>query len=231
MYIFSVHSNYARLWISGWLWMEELNSNAWLTQNQETLRSDRAPLQEFNQENRSGTTKVSYNLDSHWILLRGWKVDITPHKSPLLHVFYYYEIPVLCVSVQFSSVTQSCLTLCNPMDCSTPGFPVHSQVPCSNWCPSSWWCHPTMSSSVIPFSSCLQSFPASGSFPMNQFFASGGQSIGVSASVSVLPMNIQDWFPLGWTGWISLHFKGLSKVLSNTTESNSHIHTWLLEKP
>ena len=128
MYIFSVHSNYARLWISGWLWMEELNSNAWLTQNQETLRSDRAPLQEFNHENRSGTTKVSYNLDSHWILLRGWKVDVTPHKSPLLHVFYYYEIPVLCVSVQFSSVTQSCLTLCNPMDCSTPGSPVHHQL-------------------------------------------------------------------------------------------------------
>ena len=128
MYIFSVHSNYARLWISGWLWMEELNSNAWLTQNQETLRSDRAPLQEFNHENRSETTKVSYNLDSHWILLRGWKVDVTPHKSPLLHVFYYYEIPVLCVSVQFSSVTQSCLTLCNPMDCSTPGSPVHHQL-------------------------------------------------------------------------------------------------------
>ena len=79
------------------------------------------------------------------------------------------------------------------------------------------WCHPIISSSVIPFSSCLQSFLASGSFPMSQLFASGGQSTGVSASASVLPMNIQDWFPLGWTGWISLLFKGLSRVFSNTT--------------
>ena len=88
-------------------------------------------------------------------------------------------------SVQF---TQSCLTLCNPMDGSTPGYPVHCQVPCSNSCPSSWWCHSTMSSPVVPFCSCLQSFPASGSFPMNQFFTSGGQSIGVSASV-ISPSN------------------------------------------
>ena len=87
----------------------------------------------------------------------------------------------------------------------------------SNSCPSSWWCHPTISSSVIPFSSCLQSFPASGSFLRSQFFASGGQSIGVSASESVLPMNIQDWFPLGWTGWISLQSKGLWRFFSNTT--------------
>ena len=86
---------------------------------------------------------------------------------------------------------------------------------CSNSCPLSQWCHPTISTSVIPFSSHLQSFPASGSFPMSQFFASGGQSIGVSASASVLPMNIQDWFPLGWTGWISLQSKGLSRVFSN----------------
>ena len=122
--------------------------------------------------------------------------------------------------IQFSSVTQSCPTLCDPMDCSMPGFP-----PCpspspgvhSNSCPSSQWCHPTISSSVIPFSSCLQSFPASGSFPTSQFFISCGQSIRVSASPSVLPMNIQDWFPLGWTGWISLQSKGLSRVFSNTT--------------
>ena len=87
----------------------------------------------------------------------------------------------------------------------------------SNSCPSSQWCHPIISSSVIPFSSCLQSFPASGSFPMSQFFTSGGQSIGVSASASVPPVNIQDWFPLGWTAWISLQFKGLLRVFSNTT--------------
>ena len=147
--------------------------------------------------------------------------------------------------VQFSSVTQSCLTL--PLrGLQHSRLPCPSPTPgaCSNSCLLSRWCHPTISSFVIPFSSCLQSFPASGSFPMSQFFASGGQSIGVSASASVLPMNIQDWFPLGWTGWISSQSKGLSSVFSNTTVqkhqifgtqlslwSNSHIHTWLLEKP
>ena len=109
------------------------------------------------------------------------------------------------------SVTQLCLTLCTTMVCSTPGFPV------SNSCPSTWWCHPAISSSVFPFSSCLHSFPASGSFLMRQFFPLDGQSIGVSASTSVLPMNTQDWSLLGWTGWISLQSKGLSRVFSNTT--------------
>ena len=90
----------------------------------------------------------------------------------------------------------------------------------SNSCPSHWWCHPTVSASV-PFSPRLQSFPASGSFQISQLFASGGQSIGVSASTSVLPMNIQDWFPLRWTGWISLLSKGLSRVFSNTTQFKS----------
>ena len=88
---------------------------------------------------------------------------------------------------------------------------------CSDSCPLSQWCHPTISSSVSPFFFCFQSFPASGSFTMSQFFPSGGQSIGVSASYSVLSMNIQDWSPLGWTGWISLQSKGLSRVFSNTT--------------
>ena len=101
----------------------------------------------------------------------------------------------------------------------------HARLPCpsatpraySNSCPSSQWCHPIISYSVIPFSSCLQSFRASGSFPMSQFFTSGGQNIGVSASASVLPTNIQDWFSLGWSGWISLQSKGCSRVFSNTT--------------
>ena len=110
--------------------------------------------------------------------------------------------------------------------------------------PVNWWCHPTVFSFVVPFSSCLQSFPASGSFPMSQFFASGGQSIGASASASVLLLNIQGWFPLGLSGLISLQSKGLSRVFSNTTVgmhhffsaqpslwSSSHIYTWLLEKP
>ena len=126
----------------------------------------------------------------------------------------------------------------------------YARLPCpspttraySNSCPLSGWCHSTISSSDIPFS-CLQSFPTSGSFQMSQLFASAGQSIGVSASASVLPMNTQDWFPLGWTAWIFLQTKGLSRVFSNTTVqkhqffstqislwSNCHIHKWLLEK-
>ena len=113
-----------------------------------------------------------------------------------------------------------------------------------NSCPSSLWCHPAISSSAIPFSSFPQSLPASGSFPMSQLFTWGGQSTGVSDSALVLPVNIQDWSPLGWTGWISLQSKGLSRVFSNaivqkyqflgaqpSSQSNSHIHTWLLEKP
>ena len=114
----------------------------------------------------------------------------------------------------------------------------------SNSCPSSWWCHPAISSSVVPFSSCPQSLPASESFPMSQLFAWGGQNIRVSALALVLPMNTQDWSPLEWAGWIFLQSKGLSRVFSNTTvqkhqffsaqlssQSNSHIHTWPLEKP
>ena len=121
--------------------------------------------------------------------------------------------------VQFSSVMSDSLP---PLVCFEPQ---HARPPCpspiprvySNSCPLSGWCHPTISSSVVPLSSCVQSFPASVSFPMSQFFESGGQSIGVSASASVLPMNIQDWFPLGWTGWISLQSEGLSRIFSNTT--------------
>ena len=120
------------------------------------------------------------------------------------------------LQVQFSSVTQSCPTICDPMNCSTPDLPVHHQLLEF----TETHVHrvsPTISSSVIPFSSRLQSFPAWGSFPISQFFASGGQNIGVSALASVLPVNIQDSFPLGWTGWISLLSKGLSSVFSNTT--------------
>ena len=118
----------------------------------------------------------------------------------------------LFYSVQCSSVAQLCPTLYDPRDCSTPGFPVHHQLPEL----TQTHVHPTILFSVIPFSSCLQPFPASGSFPMSQFFTSGGQSIGVSVSASVLPMTIQGWFPLGLTGLI-LQSKGLSRVFSNTT--------------
>ena len=147
-------------------------------------------------------------------------------------------------SVQFSHSVVS--------DSLRPHESQHARPPCpspaprvySNSCPSSRRCHPAISSSVVPFSSCPQSLPASGSFPISQFFAWGSQSIGVSASASVLPMNTQDWYPLGWIGWISLQSKGLSRVFSNTTvqkhqffgaqfssQSNSHIHIWPLEKP
>ena len=147
----------------------------------------------------------------------------------------------------FASVQVSCSVVSDSL---WPHGLQHAGLPCptltpgaySNSCPSSWWCHPTISSSVIPFA-CLQSFLVSGSFPRSQFFKSGDQSIGVSSSASVLPMNIQDRFPLGWTGWISLQSKRLSRVFSNNTvqkhqffstqlssQSSSHIHTWLLEK-
>ena len=110
---------------------------------------------------------------------------------------------------------------CNPMDCRTPGFPVLHHLVAFAQSHVHWVgddiCHPTVSSAVVPFSSCLQSFPASESLPISQLFASGGQSIGASASASVLPMKIQGWFPLGWTGWISLQSKGLSRVFPSTT--------------
>ena len=135
----------------------------------------------------------------------------------------------------------NCVQLCNPKNCS---MPEPTPRACSNSCPFSQWCHPTVSSSVVPFSSCLQSFPPSGYFPMSQNFASSSQSTGVAASASFLPKKSQGWSPSEWTGWISLQSKGLSRVFSNTTvqkhqffgaqlssQSNSHIHTWPLEKP
>ena len=148
-----------------------------------------------------------------------------------------------CSVTQFSSVAQSCPILCNSMNHSTPGLlSITNSGVYPNTCPLSWWCHPTISSSVVSFFSCPQSSPASGSFQMSQFFTSGGQSIGGSTSISVLPINIQGGFPLGSPGLISLLSKGLWRVLSSTRVqkhlffsaqpslwSNSHIHTWLLE--
>ena len=154
---------------------------------------------------------------------------------------------VICKSI--SSVQFSCSVMSDSLQ---PHGRQHARLPCpaptqgaySNSCPWSRWCHPTISSSVVPLSSRLQSFPASGYVPTSLFVTKGDQSIRVSASVSVLLMNIQDWFPLGFTGWISLQSKGLSRVFSNTivqkhqffgaqssSQSNSHIHTWPQEKP
>ena len=177
-------------------------------------------------------------------------------KETRLHVFFQplHSIPrkwtcSLRIRIIFSSVQFSRSVVSDSL---RPHESQHARPPCpsptprvhSDSRPSSRWCHPAISSSVIPFSSCPQSFSALGSFLMSQLFASGGQSIEVSASASVLPMNTQDWSPLGWTDWISLQSKGLSRVFSNTTvqkhrffstqlflESNSHIHTWPLEKP
>ena len=163
-------------------------------------------------------------MQSYWLWL--WLTYFTQHNT---------------LSVQLSCSVAS--------DTLRPHESQHARPPCPsptprvhpNPCPLSWWCHPVISSSVVPFS-YPQSFPASGSFPMSQFFASGGQSIRASTSAVFLPMNIQDWFPLGWTSLITLQSKGLSRVFSNTAVqkhqffgaqlslySNSHIHTWLLE--
>ena len=165
----------------------------------------------------------------------GWPPSVT--EEDWTRPFQERPSPLLCFQFSHSVLSHSL----GPHGLQQVRLPCPSPTPkaCSNSCPLSWWCHPTISSSAVPFSSCLQSFPASGSFPVSQFFTSGGQSIGASALASVFPMKIQDWFPLRWTGWLSLQSKGLSKAFTNTTVqkhwklslwSNSHIHTWLLEK-
>ena len=170
-------------------------------------------------------------------------LELIMDGNHLLHLHIYILSHPL-VSYQFSRSVVS--------DSLRPHESQHARPPCpsptpgvhSNSCPSSRWCHPAISSYVIPLSSCPPSLPASEAFPMSQLFAWDGQSIGVSALASVLPMNTQDWSPWEWTGWISLQSKGLSRIFSNTTvqkyqffsaqlssQSNSHIHTWPLEKP
>ena len=172
-----------------------------------------------------------------WSSLKNSFISFSLYSLSLSLIYLY-----MC-SVQFSHSVMS--------DCLWPHEPPLARPPCPsstprvhlNPCPSSQWCYPAISSSVVPFASCPQSLPASGSFPVSQLLAWGGQSIGVSASASVLPMNTQDWSPLGWTGWISLQFKRFSRVFYNTIvqkyqffstqlslQSNSHIHTWPLEK-
>ena len=167
--------------------------------------------------------------------------EISSRSSAHVLIFFSY---IELHSVQFSrSVVSDSLW---PQGLQYAMLPCPSPTPgaYSNACSPSQWCHPTISSSIIPFSSCLQSFTASGSFQMSQFFTSDEQNTLFSALASVLPLNIQDWYPLGWTGWIFLLSKGLSRVFSNTTiqkhqlfgaqlslYSNSHIPTWLLEKP
>ena len=160
-----------------------------------------------------GSSLYNCKKNSNLSFLSNGNPDIQDFSKSPKEENYQFAIS----SVQFSHSTMT--------DSFRPHRLQHTRPPCpsttlrvySNSCPLSWWCHPTISSSLIPFSSRLQSFPESGSFPMSYFFTSGGQSIVVSASESVLPMNIQGWFPLGWTGWISLESKGLLKVFSITT--------------
>ena len=176
----------------------------------------------------------------------------------LFHYFFVYNtcfLPVCCTdfsfatwfewhSVQFSRSVVSDSLWSHELQHTRPPCPSPTPGVHLNPCPSSRWCHQAISSSVVSFSFCPQSFPASGSLPMSQFFTSGGQSIGVSASTSILPMNINDWLSLEWIGWISLQSKGLSRVFSNTTiqkqeffsaqlplQCDSHICSWPLEKP
>ena len=154
-------------------------------------------------------------------------------KTPAANARGMGSIPSQGTKISYATVQFSCPVISDSL---WPQGLQHVRPPCpsitpgdySNSCPSSQWCHPTISSSVILFSPHLQSFPASGSFQMSYFFPEGGRSIGVSASASVLPMNIQDWFPLGWTGWIFLQSKGLTRVFSNTTVQWHQSFQWML---
>ena len=146
------------------------------------------------------------------------KLILIIHSYYLNNIFYFNVFKIdYFTSVQFSNSVMSDSLRPHGLQHTRPPCPSPTPRACPNSCPLSQWYHPTISSSVIPFFSCLQSLPASRSFPTSQFFASGEQSIGVSASASDLPTNIQDWFPTGWTGLISLQSKGLSRVFSNTT--------------
>ena len=165
-------------------------------------------------------------------------------KYTYTNIIIHMQAFINNVSVQFSCSVMSEFLQPHVLKPARLFCPSPTPRACTNSCPSSQWCHPTISYFIIPFSSCLQCFPASGSSPMSPFFTSDGQSIGVSASASVLAMNIQDWFPLGLTELIFLQSKGLSSIFSNSTVqkhqffgvqlslwSKSHIHTWLLEIP
>ena len=172
-----------------------------------------------------------------------WKREATTGFDSRKIIFDLDKMKISVSSVQFSHSVMSNSLRPHELQHARPPCPSPTPGVHPNSCPLSWWCHPAISSSVVPFSSCPQSLPASVSFPMSQLFALGGQSTGVSLA-SFLPKNTQDWSPLEWTGWISLQSKGLSRVFSNTTvqkhqffgtqlssQSDFHIHIWPLEKP
>ena len=191
-----------------------------------------------------GKLRLTFHLSTHQPICLAVHLFILLSTDPFIYPLhlsilqmsvlpYYYLLihPSHSVTIQISSNLIWARNSSAQFSCSVvsdslrPHGLQHARPPCpspapgaySNSCPSSWWCHPTISSSVVPFSCHLQTFPASGSFPVSQFFASAGHSVGDSASASVPPMNIQDWFPLGWTGWISLQSKRLWRVFSNTS--------------
>ena len=175
---------------------------------------------------------ISYDICMFHLVHIVWE-SLGLSVSPKWHDFTLpYGWVVFCCTYVSSVQSLSRVWLCDPMDCSTPGFPVYHQLPeLAQTRPLSQWCHPTISSSVVPFSSHPQSFSASGSFQMSQLFTSDGQSIGISSSASVLPMDIQDWFPSGLTGLI-LQSKELSRVFSNTTvQKHQFFSTQLLYGP
>ena len=204
-----------------------------------------------------GKRWTGQNNGEGWTILRLWPCftylpaqhSIPLHKTQLTDIWKIWE-KIANSYAWFLLCLHSVQLLSRVWLFATPWIAAHQASPSPtprvhpNSCAWSQWCHPAISSSVVSFSSCLQSLPASGSFPMSQLFAWGGKSTGVSASASVLPMNTQDWSPLVWIGWISLQSKGLSRVFSSTTvqkhqffcaqlssQSNSHIHTWPVEKP
>ena len=191
--------------------------------------------------------QASLSITSSWSLLKLMSIKSVMPSNHLIFCHPFLLLLSIFPSIRSDQISSSAVS-----HFLRPHESQHARPPCpsptprvySNLCPLSRWCHPTISSSVVPFSSRLQSFPASGSFQMSQFFTTGGQSIGVSALVSVLPKKSQGWSPSEWTGWISLQSKGLSGVFSDTTvqkhqffsaqpssQSNSHIHTWPQEKP
>ena len=169
--------------------------------------------------NQTGVSCIAGRFFTNWAIREAPCVCIPILNYPVVGVCRHTHTHIHIHIYQFSSVAQSCLTLLRPHGLQHARLPCPSPTPgaYSNLCPLSRWCHPTISSSVVPFFSCPQSLLASESFPVSQLFQWGGQSIGVSVLASVLPKNTQDWFSWGWTGWISLQSKGLSRVFSNTT--------------
>ena len=191
-----------------------------------------------------------FHFLNFYFIIFNWSIIYSQYYVSSRCASWWFDVSLHYKMITTISLSQFCHSVVS--NSLRPHESQHARPPCPsptprvhpNSCPLSQWCHPAISSCVVPFSYCPQSLPASGSFPMSQLFTWGGQSIGVSASASVLPMNTQDWSPLEWTGWISSQSKELSRVFSNTTvqkhqffstqpssQSNSHIHTWLLEKP